>query len=54
MTLPIVFAILSFTTLVIFAIHRKDSVKASIRIPWFGFSLEAKNGVPDAKKDEVA
>lgn len=39
----IIIALVLILCLIAFAIHKRDSVTASLRISWFGFSIEAKN-----------
>jgi hypothetical protein len=35
-----------------FAIHKKDSVRASLSLKPFGFFLEAKNNEPPTKREQ--
>lgn len=39
----IIIAFVLVLFLIAFAIHKKDSVTASLRLSWFGFSIEAKD-----------
>jgi len=34
-----------FATLILFALHKKDHVRAIVRLRSFGFLLEANNGI---------